>query len=127
MEQKFYKCSHCNKIIAIVKETGAQVTCCNEVMKEIKPKTNDTAFEKHLPVYTIENNIVTVTVGTTLHPMENNHYIEWISLKTKFGNQRKALKPNTEPKVTFALVDGDEVEAVYAYCNLHGLWLNNKD
>ena len=50
------------------------------------------------------------------------HYIEWVSLQTKAGNQRKALVVDGAPEVTFALTDGDEVEAVYAYCNLHGLW-----
>ena len=34
----------------------------------------------------------------------------------------KALAVDGAPEVVFALTDGDEVEAVYAYCNLHGLW-----
>ncbi len=50
------------------------------------------------------------------------HYIEWVSLQTKQGNQRKALQPEDKPEVCFAICEGDEVEAVYAYCNLHGLW-----
>ena len=50
------------------------------------------------------------------------HYIEWIALKTKFGNQRKALNPGDEPMAQFAILEGDEVEAVYEYCNLHSLW-----
>ena len=63
-----------------------------------------------------------VQVGSVAHPMIPAHYIEWVSLQTKAGNQRKALAPEQAPEVTFALTDGDEVEAVYAYCNLHGLW-----
>ena len=54
--------------------------------------------------------------------MTAEHYIEWVSLQTKQGNQRKALHPGDAPVVEFAICDGDEVEAVYAYCNLHGLW-----
>ena len=54
--------------------------------------------------------------------MEEAHYIEWISIQTKQGNQRKVLKPGQEPVACFCLCEGDEVEAVYAYCNLHGLW-----
>ena len=50
------------------------------------------------------------------------HYIEWVSLQSKCGNQRKQLRPGDAPEVSFALTDGDEVEAVYAYCNLHSLW-----
>ena len=122
MEMKFYRCSVCGQIIAIVKKTGAPVVCCGKPMQEIIPGTTDAAVEKHVPVYTVENGIVTVTVGSAAHPMLPEHYIEWISLQTKAGNQRKALQPGDEPKVCFKICEGDEVEAVYAYCNLHSLW-----
>ncbi len=82
----------------------------------------EAAIEKHVPSYEINGNIVTVTVGSVEHPMLPEHYIEWVSLQTKFGNQRKALSPGDKPVVSFALCDGDNVEAVYAYCNLHSLW-----
>ena len=71
----------------------------------------------------INDNKVLVNVGSIDHPMVPEHYIEWVSIQTKFGNQRKQLLPNQEPKVCFSLCEGDEVEAVYAYCNLHGLWV----
>ena len=122
MEMKFYQCAHCGKIIAVVKESGVPVMCCGQKMQEIVPGTTDAAVEKHVPVYEVNGNIVTVTVGSVAHPMLEEHYIEWVSLQTKGGNQRKALKPGSEPKVCFAICDGDEVEAVYAYCNLHSLW-----
>ena len=122
MEMKFYKCSVCGQIVAIVKGTGAPVTCCGKAMEEIVPNTTDAAGEKHVPVYEVNGNKVSVTVGSVAHPMAEEHYIEWVSLKTKFGNQRKALKPGVEPKVCFSICDGDEVEAVNAYCNLHSLW-----
>ena len=122
MEMKFYQCAHCGKIIAVVKESGVPVMCCGQKMQEIVPGTTDAAVEKHVPVYEVNGNIVTVCIGSVAHPMEEKHYIEWVSLQTKGGNQRKALKPGDEPKVCFAICDGDEVEAVYAYCNLHSLW-----
>lgn len=122
MEQKFYICAHCGNIVAVVKDCGVPVMCCGEKMKEIIAGSTDAAAEKHVPVYTVENGKVTVTVGSVAHPMTAEHYIEWVSLQTKQGNQRKALRPGEEPKVCFAICDGDEVEAVYAYCNLHSLW-----
>ena len=122
MEMKFYRCAHCGKIIAVVKESGVPVMCCGQKMQEIIPGTADASPEKHVPVYEVKDNIVTVTVGSAAHPMAEEHYIEWVSLQTKGGNQRKALKPGDEPKVRFAILEGDEVEAVYAYCNLHSLW-----
>ena len=122
MEMKFYRCAHCGQIVAIVKETGVPVICCGEPMKEIVPGTTDAAFEKHIPVFEVKGNVVEVTVGSVIHPMEEKHYIEWIALQTKYGNQRKMLKPGDEPRACFALCDGDVIESVYAYCNLHSLW-----
>ena len=122
MKQKFLECKHCGNIVAVVKETGVPVMCCGEAMKEIIPGTVDASKEKHIPVYSVENNKVVVKVGEIEHPMQEEHYIEWVSIQTKFGNQRKALAPNSKPEVCFTICDGDEIEAVYAYCNLHGLW-----
>lgn len=122
MEMVFYRCSVCGQIVAIVKGTGVPIICCGKPMVRIEPGTTDASVEKHVPVYEVSGNIVTVTVGSVEHPMLPEHYIEWIALKTKAGNQRKALKPGDAPKACFAICEGDEVEAAYAYCNLHDLW-----
>ena len=122
MEMKFYRCSHCGQIIAIVKGTGVPVICCGEPMAEVIPGATDASLEKHVPVFTVEGNTVHVSVGSAAHPMLPEHYIEWVAIQTKLGNQRKQLSPGDEPKACFSLCDGDEVKAVYAYCNLHSLW-----
>ena len=122
MEQKFYICTHCGNIIAFVKNTGVPVVCCGEKMKEIVPCSTDAATEKHIPVYRIENGKVYVKIGEVPHPMTEEHYIQWVSLQTKDGNQRRELHPGDAPEVCFPIDEGDEVEAVYAYCNLHSLW-----
>ncbi|MCQ2787000.1 MAG: desulfoferrodoxin [Bacilli bacterium] len=122
MIMKFYRCKHCGQIIAKVKDTKVPIICCGEPMSEIIPGTTDGAAEKHVPVYEVKDNIVNVQIGSVPHPMEEKHYIEWVALETKFGNQRKELKPGQEPKVSFALLPGDEVIAVYEYCNIHSLW-----
>lgn len=119
---KFYKCEKCGKMVGIVKGSACPTMCCGEEMVELVPGTTDAAQEKHVPAYTVEGNMVCVQVGEVAHPMLPEHYIEWIALQTKEGNQRKALKPGDEPKACFAITEGDEVEAVYAYCNLHSLW-----
>lgn len=122
MEQKFYVCSHCGNIIAYVKDAGVPVMCCGQKMQELIPGTVEASGEKHIPVYTVENNVVHVTVGSVEHPMLPEHYIEWISIHTTAGNQRKCLESGAAPKADFALLPGEEVVAVYAYCNLHSLW-----
>jgi len=119
---KFYRCKHCGQIVAIVKETGVPIICCGEAMEEIIPGTTDAAVEKHVPVFEVADGKVVVTVGSVAHPMLPEHFIEWIAIKTKNGNQRVVLNPGQEPKAEFAILPGDEVEEVYAYCNLHSLW-----
>ena len=122
MEQKFFICERCGNMVAMVKASGVPIQCCGQPMTEIVPGSTDAALEKHVPVYKVEGDKVYVTVGSVEHPMLPEHYIEWISLQTKAGNQRKPLQPGQAPKACFSLCEGDEVEAVYAYCNLHSLW-----
>jgi len=122
MEMRFFKCARCGQMVAIVKKKGCPIMCCGQPMEEIVPGSVDASLEKHVPVWSVEGNIVKVQVGSAAHPMLEEHYIEWVSLQTKQGNQRKALKPGDDPQVCFAMCEGDEVVAVYAYCNLHGLW-----
>ena len=118
----FYICKHCGNIIAYVHRSGVDVVCCGEKMQEIIPGTVEAATEKHIPVISVEGSKVTVTVGSVLHPMTEPHYIQWIALETKNGNQRKELKFTDEPVAHFCIAEDDEVVAAYAYCNLHSLW-----
>lgn len=122
MDQKFFQCEVCGKMVAVVKDTRVPLMCCGRKMNELIPGTVEASAEKHIPVWSVEGNVVTVTVGSVIHPMVEEHYIEWISLQTKQGNQRKVLAPGQAPTACFALCEGDEVVAAYAYCNLHGLW-----
>ena len=122
MEMKFYICEHCGNIVAKVNDSGVDIICCGDPMKKLVPGTVDASLEKHVPVYEVKGDKVFVTVGAAVHPSTEEHHIEWIALETTSGNQRKVLTPTGEPKACFALCEGDEVKAVYAYCNLHGLW-----
>ena len=119
---KFYKCPVCGKIIAIVEERGVPTICCGKPMEELVANTQDGAREKHLPVFVVQDRKVSVTVGEVEHPMLDAHYIQWIAIETNLGNQRKVLKPGQKPYAEFALLEGEELVAVYEYCNLHGLY-----
>ena len=122
MKLRFFGCKACGTIIAMVKDGGAPVQCCGEEMREMVPGTVEGAAEKHVPVCRVEGNRVHVCVGSAEHPMEEAHSIEWVALQTKQGAQYKMLRPGRSPEASFALCDADEVEAAYAYCDLHGLW-----
>ena len=122
MKQKFYVCEHCGNIITKVQDSKVPVVCCGQPMKEMIPGTTDAAVEKHVPVYEVEGNVVNVKVGSVEHPMVAEHYIQWIVLQTNQGAQIKYLEPEHPPVAAFALAEGEKVEAVLEYCNLHGLW-----
>lgn len=122
MAQKFYICTHCGNVITKLTDSGVPVVCCGEQMAELVAGTTDAAKEKHVPVVKIDETEVHVSVGSVVHPMTKEHFIEWVLLKTQSGSQIKYLKPNENPEVIFSKIAGDEVKAVYAYCNLHGLW-----
>ena len=95
--------------------------CCGQKMEELIPNTVDASGEKHIPVTTQVYGGLQVEIGSVAHPMAQEHYIEWVYVQTDKGGQRKTLKPGDAPGVAFSL-GTDKPLAVYAYCNLHGLW-----
>lgn len=123
MKRTFLLCRRCGNLIEMINDSGVTPLCCGEDMNVLTANTTEAATEKHIPVVNISDNIVKVTVGEVLHPMEEAHYIEWIYLETTEGVKRKKLQPNDNPIAEFALLDGEKVINAYAYCNLHGLWL----
>lgn len=119
---KFFKCDICGKILTLIHETETETICCGQKMRELIPGMSDGAIEKHVPVYTVNENTLTVQVGSVPHPMTEAHFIEWIAIETDTGFQLKKLTPTDKPERVFALGPSDQVRNVYAYCNLHGLW-----
>ena len=119
---KFYICEHCGNIIGKIHDAGVPVMCCGQKMTQLEPGTVEASHEKHIPVVTVEGNLVKVVIGSVEHPMTEAHYIPWVYVETTAGGQRKNLTPDSAPAVTFALTESEKAVAVYAYCNLHGLW-----
>ena len=119
--QRFFICNHCGNLIGIIGEKAAPLVCCGEEMSELVPNTVEASKEKHLPDVKVSADKITVQVGSAPHPMEDGHLIKFVYLETENGGQRKALAAGGEPKAVFAVID-DKPIAVYAYCNLHGLW-----
>lgn len=122
MEEKYYVCRHCGNMISVIKNSGVPIACCGESMTELVPGAEHASLEKHVPVYEIAKGLVHVHIGTVKHPMLEEHYIEWISLETNAGIQRKHLRPGDEPAACFALCGDEQVQAVFACCNIHDLW-----
>ena len=116
MELKFYRCEKCGKMLITESELAL------DGWKEVIAGTTEAAREKHIPAVTVDGNEVKVCVGSVAHPMTVEHSINFIALETKKGYQIAYLRAGEKPEAEFSVVSGDEVVAVYAYCNLHGLW-----
>ena len=120
-KQRFFICNLCKNMIGLIEYNGGPMTCCNEKMEELVPNTVDASGEKHIPEVTVMGDSMKVQVGSVLHPMTDEHFIQFIYVETEQGGQRKSLKPGGEPCAEFNFVN-DKPVAVYEYCNLHGLW-----
>ena len=120
-KQKFYICKHCGNMAALIINNGVSLNCCGEKMAELISNTQDASHEKHVPFVTKGSGSITVRVGDVLHPMEEKHNIGFVDVETQNGGQRKNFCIGDEPVATFSFSD-DEPVAVYAYCNIHGLW-----
>lgn len=109
-------------LVMLINRKAAELSCNGAPMKNLTANTTDAAQEKHVPVVEIDGNKISVKVGSVEHPMTEAHLIEWIYLQTKKGGQHRYLTATDKPKATFFIAEDDTALAVYAYCNLHGLW-----
>jgi len=116
-----YKCEKCGSMVQVLHESGCDPVCCGQPMKLMVENTTDAAKEKHVPLVEKTADGYKVTVGSVLHPMEAEHYIEWIELIVEgVASYKKFLKPGDKPEAFFC-VKAEKVSA-REYCNKHGLW-----
>ena len=120
-ETKFYICEHCGNLVHVVNDARVPMMCCGQKMTKLEAGAVEASHEKHVPVVKVEGNSVRVEVGSVAHPMAEEHSILWVALESDKGLYRKHLEVGKAPEAVFALADEKPV-AVYAYCNLHGLW-----
>lgn len=121
----FYYCPTCGNLVMKLNEADEVPSCCGKPMEVLEPYTEENpgpaAPEKHLPVLERDGKSVTVHIGEVPHPMEEEHYIEWVYVVTEMGAQMVKLVPGIEPYAKFDFPN-DIPLTFYAYCNKHGLW-----
>ena len=123
MTERFqvYKCDSCGNIVEMLHAGQGQMFCCGKIMRVLSENTVDASVEKHVPIISKVGEDIDVKVGSVAHPMEKDHYIEWIEVikdgRTMF---RQYLNPGDAPEAKFK-TDAKGV-VVREFCNLHGLW-----
>ncbi len=131
--KQIYKCEICGNVVEVVHSGIGELVCCGKAMELVESKKEDEGEEKHVPV--IEElpaqvcngkDGFKVKVGEVAHPMEKDHFIEWIEINPVDGKSgKKFLSPGDMPEVEFHT--RKEIESVRAYCNVHGLWVLELD
>ena len=117
----FFVCEHCGNFAGLIINSGVPMMCCGDTMTELVPNTVEASTEKHIPVAALSGSNLNVKIGSVPHPMEDGHHIAFVYVESQKGGQRKNLKTGDAPELNFTFID-DKPVAVYAYCNLHGLW-----
>jgi len=117
---EIYKCEICGNIVEVLHTGAGTLVCCGQDMKLMEEQTADQTAEKHVPVMEKIPSGIKAVVGSTLHPMEEKHYIEWIEVISERGASRKFLMPGDKPESFFKDVEG--LKKIREYCNVHGLW-----
>lgn len=117
---QIYKCMTCGHIVEVLHAGAGTLVCCGNPMQCLEEQTADAATEKHVPVIEQTDAGVKVTVGSVAHPMQAEHFIEWIELLADGKAYRQFLTPDAAPEALFA-VQADAVSA-REFCNVHGLW-----
>lgn len=115
------KCKSCGAMVKVIKDCTCDncgIKCCGEQMVEVVPNSVDASFEKHVPEYEIVGEKILVKVN---HVMEEEHYIEWISMVSDKKECTKYFKPGEKAETKFHYEPGS---TLYAYCNKHELWKN---
>lgn len=134
--KRFYVCEICGNLISMIDDSGVVPHCCNVQMTELTQQTEDMGQEKHVPVLMHDGvkleigecsyRLITIKIGDEPHPMTREHHIKWIVVETTSGCYRLKLDPLGPPEAHLWLKKTDKIRAVYAYCNIHGLWVNKK-
>lgn len=110
------RCNKCGKVVKVMKDSACPTMCCGEEMVEVIPNSVDAAVEKHVPQFEVREDRVYVQVN---HVMEDDHYIEWISVVSEERECIRYFKPGENAETHFKYIPGS---TLYAYCNKHGLW-----
>ncbi len=122
VKEGIYKCAICGNMVEMIKVGGGELVCCGQPMDLLEEKSADSTIEKHVPMIERIDGGFKVIVGSTLHPMTDTHFIEWIELRVGETVYKAYLKPGDAPEAFFC-VDADRKDvSAREHCNLHGLW-----
>jgi superoxide reductase len=122
-----YKCQVCGNVVQVLLNGVGQLVCCEQPMTNMVPReeTGNELAEKHTPV--VEQEEDKRFVRLRMHPMSEEHYIQFIEVYTKDKKNLhlKFLEPNEVAE--FDITNFEENLEALELCNIHGLWRRKND
>lgn len=122
---ELYKCETCGNLVQVILPGVGELVCCGHPMTLLKPHTleQEAMNEKHVPVFVeTDDKGEEIRVGTTLHPMTEEHYIQFIETIGEGKNHLELQYYSPFDLPIMVLKDKLGIEKANAFCNLHGLW-----
>jgi len=119
--KQIYRCNICGNIVEVLHAGAGELVCCGQPMQLMEEQTADYKTEKHVPVIEKTAKGVKVKVGSVPHPMEDEHYIEWIEVIAGGESYREFLSPGDKPEAEFC-IPFEKITKAREYCNIHRLW-----
>ena len=119
--RNIYRCPICGNVVEVLNPGMGELVCCGKPMVMLRENSTDAAQGKHVPMVEKVEGGYLVKVGSTDHPMLEEHYIQWIELLTPTSVLKRELKPGDKPEAVF--FTDEECVSARVYCNLHGLWM----
>ena len=122
-----YKCNLCGNLVEVVLSGDGELVCCGKPMEYLEAKTVNSEYgEKHVPVFlNTDDNGLEIRVGSQLHPMLEEHYIQFIETIADGKNKvcRQYFTPQDAP--IMVLKEKMGIQKAREFCNIHGLWENS--
>jgi len=120
-----YRCNVCGNIVFVLCGGKGELVCCEVPMELLEAKQRDVGPEKHIPIIEKSDAGVKVKIGAVPHPMEEEHYIQWVELNTGEQIFLQWLKPGDKPEAEFPVdLDSETDLKARIYCNIHGFWIS---
>ncbi len=114
------RCPVCGIVVETLHAGAGALVCCGMPMQMLELRAGGDNGREHALAIARTGNSYKVHVGSHVHPMEAQHYIEWIELIADGQTYRLFLRPGGQARAAFR-VKAEQVSA-RALCSVHGLY-----
>lgn len=110
---ELYRCNVCHNLVEVLNGGKGELVCCGQPMELVKENVSEDEKlnDKHLPVLEKTIDGVKIRVGAKMHPMNEEHHIDFIQV---ISNDEKYVKTK--------FLEIDEIPELNLKCSCSSLW-----